>query len=210
MNAHSKYCLMSPEAGKIKVYLNEQGYEPERSVIQEAQRLSKEVRSSSGVVILNRLLVSRILMNTCLNFLSAWDPDFPDLRPDGGCPRQQCFGHRHLDQHGTGGGEEETAERLPRLPDYNAGKNTCIVLIYKFLLLKCSFVVGTCTKVVSFDSCTHSPTLIRSVYRKSFCVKHASTCTMKRSANYLYGKVLLTDFICHEIKQTDFKLLHSI
>lgn len=79
MNAHSKYYLMSPEYGKIKVYLNEQGYEPERSVIQEAQRLSKEVRSSSGVVILNRLLVNRNLVNACLHFLSAWDPDFPDL-----------------------------------------------------------------------------------------------------------------------------------
>lgn len=79
MNAHSKYYLMSPEAGKIKVYLNEQGYEPERSVIQEAQRLSKEVSSSSGVVVLNSFFVNRILMNACLHFLSARDPDFPDL-----------------------------------------------------------------------------------------------------------------------------------
>lgn len=186
MNAQSEYYLMSPEAGKIKVYLNEQGYEPERSVIQEAQRLSKEVRSSSGVVIINRLLVNRILMNTCLNFLSAWDPACPDLWPDGGCLWQQCFGHRHLDQHGTGGGEEKTSERLPRLPDYNAGKNNCVVFI--LLLLRCSF------------ACL-------------FCVKHASTCTksstMKCSANYFYGKTLkhlLQTSSTIEIKQTDFKL----
>lgn len=37
--------------------LNLQGYEPESSVIKEAQRLSKEVRPSSRVVIINRPLV---------------------------------------------------------------------------------------------------------------------------------------------------------
>lgn len=45
----TKY-VNNPET-KLKLYLNLQGYEPERSVIEEAQRLSKEVRSSSGVVI---------------------------------------------------------------------------------------------------------------------------------------------------------------
>lgn len=34
------------------LYLDFQGYEPEQSVIQEAQRLSREVRSSAGVIVI--------------------------------------------------------------------------------------------------------------------------------------------------------------
>lgn len=41
-----------------------QGYEPESSVIQEAQRLSKEVSSTLGVTIVNKTLVKGLLIHS--------------------------------------------------------------------------------------------------------------------------------------------------
>lgn len=75
---------------------------------------------------------TRFLLSSCLRSISEWDPAYADLWPDGGCPWHRCSGHWHLDQHGTGGRKEQEAERLSRLPDYDAGKKIIILVLQRW------------------------------------------------------------------------------
>lgn len=77
--------------------------------------------------VIGRLHVNRIISRFSLKSVSERDPVHADLWPDGGRPRQQCLGHRHLDQYGTGGRKGKEAERLSRFPGYNEGKKNYLM-----------------------------------------------------------------------------------
>lgn len=98
---------------------------------------------------IGRSHVNRFILRLLLRCFSEWNPVNVDLWPDGSRSRQWCFGHRHLDQYGTGGRENKKAEGLSRFPGYNEGKKTKMLSMtgvkaalfgYKNLFHSCHFV----------------------------------------------------------------------